>query len=196
MRELHGVVFVGHRLELRHHALLFDKFHTWSLLEYKGSVEFAADLDFLRRNNIVVDAPPVDPSEFAETITVDNFSKPLVHLKTLREHISEDEAVEDTLMFVRNGMTRFLTTQIVPSDVMDLVPICEGYWPDGHIKDLTFNDPIPILTVSSEWLPVPDDSCAWQDILDFKAEQSDKLWAFRRWLHSLSTKQQTEAEVR
>jgi hypothetical protein len=44
--------------------------------------------------------------------------------------------------------------------------------------------------------PVPGTDASWQDILDFKAEEFDKQWALRRFLNTLATKQQTEAEIR
>ncbi|MGA2717297.1 MAG: hypothetical protein ABSG41_29830 [Bryobacteraceae bacterium] len=56
--------------------------------------------------------------------------------------------------------------------------------------------PQTLLRVASKALPVPDDMCAWQDILDFKEETRDKQWGFRRFLQSLATKQHTEAEIR
>lgn len=38
-------------------------------------------------------------------------------------------------------------------------------------------------------------SCAWEDILNFKAELHDKQWAFRRFLNTLALKQHNEPEV-
>jgi hypothetical protein len=35
-----------------------------------------------------------------------------------------------------------------------------------------------------------------QDIFDFREEMNKKGWTFRRFLHELSSKQQTEAEIR
>ena len=53
-----------------------------------------------------------------------------------------------------------------------------------------------MFTVALDAMPIPGNSCAWQDILDFKAEMHDKQWAFRRFLNTLATKQQTESEIR
>jgi hypothetical protein len=53
-----------------------------------------------------------------------------------------------------------------------------------------------VLRVGLEAFPVPDESCSWQDILEFKQENRNKLWGFRRFLYSLATKNQTEAEIR
>ena len=53
-----------------------------------------------------------------------------------------------------------------------------------------------LLHVAFEVLPIPGDSSAWQDILDFKAEGRNKQWGFRRFLHALAAKQQTGSEIR
>ena len=53
-----------------------------------------------------------------------------------------------------------------------------------------------IVTFAIESLPTPDDSCAWEDVFDFKEEMKAKLWGFRRFLYSLATKRQTEAEIK
>jgi hypothetical protein len=53
-----------------------------------------------------------------------------------------------------------------------------------------------VLRVAFQCLPVPGDTCSWQDIFDFKAELRDKRWGFRRFLKALSSKEQTEAEIR
>ena len=53
-----------------------------------------------------------------------------------------------------------------------------------------------MLRVALEALPAPDETCAWPDLLDFKAEAHDKQWAFRRFLSDLAAKRQSEAEIR
>jgi hypothetical protein len=53
-----------------------------------------------------------------------------------------------------------------------------------------------VLEVALTALPAPDESSAWEDILNFKADLHDKQWGFRRFLRSLSLKQPTESEVR
>jgi hypothetical protein len=45
-------------------------------------------------------------------------------------------------------------------------------------------------------LPFPNEQCALSEIVEFRNELSDKRWTFRRFLHSLATKRQTEAELR
>jgi hypothetical protein len=75
------------------------------------------------------------------------------------------------------------------------VPICKTRFP--IVKSTApsrFSQ--TLLCVASKALPVPDDTCAWQDILDFKAEMQDKQWGFRRFVQTLASKQQSEAEIR
>lgn len=44
-------------------------------------------------------------------------------------------------------------------------------------------------------MSIPDDSCSWQDILDFKVESRDKQWPFKRFLNTLAPKHQNEADI-
>lgn len=79
--------------------------------------------------------------------------------------------------------------------ITDTVPICRLPFPPV-IKSNIVKREETVLTVARDLFPCPDGSCAWQDILDFKAEMHEKQWAFRRFLNTLATKQQTEAEIR
>jgi hypothetical protein len=54
-----------------------------------------------------------------------------------------------------------------------------------------------VMGIAFDAFPAPsDDTCAWQDILDFRAEMHEKKWALRRFLNTLATKQQTGAEIK
>lgn len=44
--------------------------------------------------------------------------------------------------------------------------------------------------------PIPDNSCSWESILEFREEERDKQWALRRFLYKLAMQSQTEAEIR
>jgi hypothetical protein len=50
--------------------------------------------------------------------------------------------------------------------------------------------------IAIENLPTPDETSPWQDIIDFRTDLSDKLWAFRRFMASLAKNTKSEAEVR
>jgi hypothetical protein len=96
-------------------------------------------------------------------------------------------------------LARVLANQM-QSEGIDAVGLCENPLPrslgNESSGDAAVALPQSVLRVVFEALPVPDEQCSWQDILDFKAELHDKQWGFRRWLHVLATKQQTEAEIR
>lgn len=70
MRDLHGVLFSGHKdLRLKQRALLFDKFHLWHLADEVGQPpEVEADLAFLRDRGVVADAPSFDIDAFARSL--------------------------------------------------------------------------------------------------------------------------------
>jgi hypothetical protein len=209
MRELHGVMFSGHSsLGLKRRALLFDKFHIWHLNdeEFAKTKEFEVDLAFLRSQGIVVDEPFVDVHEFAETMIADTEDSKrlwaqLEHALQLDRASSQVDLVDGTLAVVRDNMNRMVTLKIPRGDGFDVVPICELSLPNALPVSKAFSSPgihvlNDIATVTLSAMPVPDESCSWQDIIDFKAENRDKKWAFRRFLETLATKRQTEAEIR
>jgi hypothetical protein len=77
----------------------------------------------------------------------------------------------------------------------ETVAICEDQlnsFADKHSGSLSDT----VLRVSIEALPLPGEDSAWQDVLDFKAEMHDKQWAFRRFLHDIAGRSQTEIEIR
>ena len=51
------------------------------------------------------------------------------------------------------------------------------------------------LSVGLGVLPTPDETSAFEDILNFKNDMRDKLWGFRRFIKTLATKQQTDNEI-
>src|SRR6266567_5805050 len=97
-------------------------------------------------------------------------------------------------------MTRMVSLTIPKTNAFDLVPIYELSMPEGLPNAKAFvaseivvaND---FASVALSSMPIPDDSASWEDILDFRAESKDKHWAFRRFLNTLATKHQSEAEI-
>src|SRR5882672_3288305 len=138
MRELRGVMFCGHSsLGLKRRALLFDKYHIWHLNdeEFAKTEEFEADLAFLRSQGTLVDEPPTDVHEFAETMFADaedikRFLAQLEHVHQSGSAPSEADPVEGTLALVRDNMNRMVAVKIPKDDGFDLVPVCELSFPD------------------------------------------------------------------
>jgi hypothetical protein len=54
----------------------------------------------------------------------------------------------------------------------------------------------PVLEVAMDMLPFPADDNSFEDLMNFRSAEKDKLWAFRRFLNSLATKALSEAEIR
>jgi hypothetical protein len=80
----------------------------------------------------------------------------------------------------------------IENSQIDLVPVCFGE-PQNHM--LTDDQRQIVWGVALDRFPTPGPTSAWEDILNFKSEMHDKQWHFRRFLHSLTTKRQTEAEI-
>lgn len=195
MRELHGVVHIGYPgIDLKHEALLFDRFHVWELQdeEFVKSPQYEAELDFLRLKNVVVDAPPLQIDQFAESLEQHHLSEGFATLRGLESKMPAEKLHEVTFASARDLVNRYLVTQIESRPDSDIVPLCEVPLPEprnsGNITE--------IASIALHGLPVPDQSVAWEDILSFRAESRDKQWGFRRWLHAMATKKQTEAEIR
>jgi hypothetical protein len=174
MRELHGVTGEGNINLLKRKAILFDNF---ILL---NPPEMEAEWDFLRERRIV------------QTIYLNGRDKRSIGQPA---YITFPEYLTSTQLDV---FARHLAEHYCGPDV-DVVGICS--------KPLPLSlDPTPnsapsrgfssTISVAIEMLPCPADDCAWQDIIDFKAELRDKQWCFRRFLKQLATKPQTESEIR
>ncbi len=199
MRELHGVMFAGRPyIDMKRRALLFDKFLIWRYVgaEHERPAEFDAEVSFLKKIGIAV-APPLDANDFADATShaVVSYAQ-----QTIFAEPSHDQT--KGIMVVANGVvirdcdSRAIAAKVREKSDCDAAAICEIDLPTELLNVSDRKVVGGIVTVASEILPTPDDSCAWQDILDFKQEMKDKLWRFRRFLHSLAIKKQTEAEIR
>jgi hypothetical protein len=201
MRKLIGVMYFDERaLDLKRQALFFDRFDLWYNADAPPipdiSKDQEADLDFLRSEGVLLEN---------KDYWMDYMAGPVLtladaNIDRLREAnarlgnppFSEFEAE----IIKRDGLTRALSADRSPTRVFDCVPICERA-PSWEMLEDAKNAVAPeVLNVALQSLPVPDDSCAWEDILDFKAEMHDKQWHFRRFLATLASKKQTEAEIK
>ncbi|HLJ51667.1 MAG TPA: hypothetical protein VKU01_36930 [Bryobacteraceae bacterium] len=194
MRELHGVICSGRRdLSLKQRALLFDKFHLWQLDgDDPHTPDFETELDFLRARQVVYDVPPFDPKHFAESLSREDLHKGFELVVSLEPTIEREAAAQLTISSTRDLFTRYLIKATVPPPNADITAICELPLPQGEASSQACD----VIAIGLSTLPVPDDSCAWDDLLHFKAETHDKQWGFRRFLDTLASKNQTEAEIR
>jgi hypothetical protein len=107
------------------------------------------------------------------------------------------EQVEEVYEEAVDRFTRAMATVISLDNGIDAVAVCRAGLKEARAERPTSEKPPQtVIRVALEALPVPDDSHSWEDILDFKASLADKRWGFRRFLRTLATKSQTEAEIR
>jgi hypothetical protein len=177
-------------------------FHIWDFADeqIERTSEFQAEVVFLRSKQIVVDAPPINPHEFAETVLGGPTDSKRLYAQLMHAHASrhdtDEERTEGTIAVLRDGLTRWLTTKVLNPDGSDVVPICELDLPQALLGGSEPRMKSDLVEVTLQGLPTPDESCSWEDIISFKAELADKRWAFRRFLHTLATKKQSQAEIR
>jgi hypothetical protein len=197
--ELHGVVRFGCSQEqLKRQAIVFDRFHVVHMDYGFGppkDEQKAAEWEFLQSRGIAEKVP----EHFGDEVT-------MADLFGFSGYRSDGDVLDS---YIRYAASRYKDPD------RDVVPICQFPIPCGP-------DPSPemltslqrarpgfattgtaqkrsievVLEVALNALPAPDESCAWDDILNFRAELHDKRWAFRRFLCSLAAKQQLGSEVR
>jgi hypothetical protein len=193
MRELHGVAISSMAFfgpELKQRALLFDKFHLWPSIDYINRVwspELVAEITFLQKAGFLLDAPCVVVGDEAAGAAWTADTTP------------PDDYVDDPTLplgeqLVGYAASRRLAVQLNENAKIEAVPVFVN-----GLLERTRHMPSPgaenVLSVALKALPAFHEDCAWDAILDFKSELKDKQWGLRRWLHSVATKNLTEAEV-
>lgn len=208
MPELHAVVPDSPETipSLKRQILLFDKFHlaylTDSVPEDDQAYDaYKVDLEYLRSRGVMLD---FDDQTMLEAMFHAN--EALTHDFAQNWHSVKEDMKDAIIDFVvksrelRNSslrddyMVRHLSTTMSGNPEFDVVPICRNSLPTTLTSPTARSE--QVLAVAVEGLPLPDATCSWEEILDFKASLHDKRWGFHRFLRSLATKQLTEAEIR
>jgi hypothetical protein len=187
LRDLHGVISLA-TTDYKPYMLLFDRLHVFGLERYRLNNESSpevdrinAEFDFLQAQGLIEALPlmlteKISPDIHAEIATLAS-AEPII------------------VSGIRDVLIRSLA-DILPLPDSDVVPICETQLPELIKAPKPPSSSEVVLRVALAEMPIPDDTCAWQDILDFRIEKRGKVWDFRRFLHTLATKNQTEAEIR
>ena len=152
------------------------------------------DYDYLRKHNMV--------QTVAESWIYQNNYQMMLKLVASPEYRQDEpwtayqalfELVRDLPVDIRS---RNISALIASTHGEDVVPICYGELqnklPNDNITKMETN----VLQIAFSHMPVPGESAAWEDILDFKQEEHDKQWSFRRFLLDLSVKKQSDSEIR
>jgi hypothetical protein len=92
-------------------------------------------------------------------------------------------------------MLRLIAKGLVSHSEDTVVPVCSTFPPIGK-EDTEAHSLENVLRVTLKAMPLPGETCAWDDILDFKTEAYEQGWNLRRFLRTLATKKQTEGEIR
>jgi hypothetical protein len=216
MRELHATTSLKYSEfgGLKQRSLLFDRFH---IINVPGAEETRvrfddlrpeeqADVLFLEERKLILRIPNSHVRELLHS------PKSEKHRDYVIERLSEYWDGEIQHLNWQLGQTdhaqtrmldlasRQLAEELNQNHNIEAVPIYylplfeprewEGGSDGGSQQHLT------AFHIALEALPTPDSSVAWQDIIDFKEDSKGKLWALRRFLHSLATKEQNEALIR
>jgi hypothetical protein len=185
MRELHGVVNAEATQlpQLKQYALLFDKFHLLLRAHYLDLFSptpesTRADLAFLESQGLLARLS----IEEAMRLTLD--AEP--HKRALGAWDAADP----------DSIARYLSAGLNFSQGINSTPICRNYLPTTFTETTKAVSTNTVLHVAVHAMPIPTGNDSWQDILDFKAEMRDKQWHFRRFLHTMASKNLNEAEIR
>lgn len=208
VREFHGVIGLPEDglSSLKRPLLLFDKLHIVDSDHLDQADEI--DFEFLLSRGVVFEFERdewfgawANANAAMGTASGDDF------LQSLQPgSIGGDDPLDAILAFLRKRhewltpdrrsdcMVRYLSTTLKNDPNIDAVPICQASLPSNLLGADTSAG--YVLSIAVEALPLPNQTCAWQDILDFRAELRDQRLDFRHWLKTLATKPQTGGELR
>ena len=186
MRELHGVtVFpIANLSQLKPLLFSHDALHLVDRMAaaIRFSAHELADLDFLTERGVLDHTNPPDILKMKASFSAQKVSSNMQR--------SFDRAGNEAI--------RMCVAKLTIVHRVDAVPIYKGRPPKRVMFGEALGQSIAhrALKITQDYFPQASVDCPWQDIIDFKEEAHDKLWRFRRFLHTLATKEQTEAEIR
>jgi hypothetical protein len=209
MRTIHGVISLNPDAlsVMKRHAFIFDTFYatdldeglSWTLTD-DVAASLNADLQFLREKKLITLLPHRKmtmkiPADYEQTMQfIESLSKEILGDVVAG---SDDPTKSLYALNITNDLIlRGISAKLNQDNEFDTVPICRAELPDvaNHAEHSRACD--LVMRVAIEAFPSPDEDCAWQDVIDFRTECADKQWGFRRFLKTLATKHQSEAEIR
>jgi hypothetical protein len=206
MRKLHGIVYEDspRDLNFKQKYLLFDKFYVidlHQLLEQSSSTPayILADLEFLEEQKIIEDKPLgllTQLSQASDFIWDEVYSEPPTSSDDIAigaESIAWDALVHNGIGTVRRELTAngIYSAPIYKQYMQETMGF--PYQPGG--SEITNKSEL-VLDLAMARFPLPDHTCSWEDLIAFREEAHEKLWGIRRFLNTLATKNQSEAEIR
>jgi hypothetical protein len=193
MREVCGASWLSPLSDLKRQAIVFDRLVIYRVPPSRKQISpdrrtgqysiVEADLDFLREKKLIdvrsmKFGPAGDPS--------------IKRLNSNLRRYQESHQLNATMRDAANGIVRDLMIYHDKLSNADVVPI---YAQDYPSSKSVANERL-VAQISIDMLPQPAEDCAWEAIIDFKTDERENRWAFRRFLRDLTRKQMTEAEIR
>jgi hypothetical protein len=192
MRRLEGVVHAAsYEVDfLKQYSLFFDRLHVHGL---SGELDPASisEISFLQERGFVQIIEHKELEEAAHR----TFRQVDLDLLEKAVKASFDSDGISSFYFYIDVAVRLMSLSLVQSHSdTDVVPICRGEFAKLFEEQISAKQ--NVLQVAMQQFPVPGEMSAWQDIFEFKREMHDQQWNFRRFMGTLATKKQTEAEIR
>jgi hypothetical protein len=204
MRELRGVVNLklSDLPALKRHTLLFDGFYVPIIEEALKNtgpqpLNLIADFEFLLDRKVLITQPPELPKSKSP---FDDF-----YINVLKSFPNSPAAKSGA------GLAHLLAISTILGDLrarrasvgigevsdVETVPICKLSLPSSLAPTGRSLRPLSnTLWVGVDALPVPDDQCSWDQIIDFRDSLRDKKWEFRRFLQKIGTEAKTVPEMK
>jgi hypothetical protein len=196
MIEFNGVTIFDTRFfdTLKQQALLFDKFYVYGLdsIDYLEIPEnHKADALFLREKGILNELP----QDVWNAVCDDAHKSSLYPI--LVKQLSTGGTLD--LEIDHDYWSRFAATALCRMRSIEATPICYFDFPpefQPHQANISEHRTESTLRLALNSLPLPSNDSPWEDVLNFKKDMRDKQWDLHRFLRDLSTKTQSEVEIK
>jgi hypothetical protein len=195
MKRLEGVLDVGSKagVDLKRYALFFDRLHVIENTfsddsHYDAELSYLSERNFVRRTEASAAVRMLErPSGLTSILSPG--SAGMARNEAYRRY-----GKKAMFFYLRDLQVRLEASGISEDQPdVDSVPICQEM-PERVYSEIN-GQKCQVLEIAIRHFPTPGPMSSWEDILNFTQEKHDKLWDFRRFLNTLVTKKQTEAEI-
>jgi hypothetical protein len=201
MQKLMGIMHFDRRaLSLKRQALFFDWINLWCVEADRPITGLTqaqdADFDFLLSRKFLFETRNIQLEPYLGPVfhKADEYVANWIESQKSQQTATIENAEIRSMQ--RDGLTRALAGENKKGSPWQSVALCEKWLPQSIVPNGGRPIHPDVMELAVEALPVPDDTCSWEAILDFKEEMRDKQWHFRRFLVDIASKRQSENEIR
>jgi hypothetical protein len=171
--------------------------------DYEAAREAIPELD--PRTWQLDEKPDDEQNDFERMMRALGFPLHEFRNRALQAVFSDEEIDPKTLwppqgspadLAIDDAYARELSVVVGKRSPDETVPVCKAELPAKVLQFRRAKASKPVLQLATEMLPFPADDNSFEDLINFRAAEKDKLWTFRRFLNSLTTRALSEAEVR